>query len=57
MTNLDNESVEEHFHDAICAMIVVSAMPVTNVKARAIPMKIFFMIVLGPFYLLTHIVG
>jgi hypothetical protein len=32
------------FHDAICAMTVVSAMPVANAKARAIPMKIFFMI-------------
>jgi len=27
-------------------MIVVAAMPVTNAKARAIPKKIFFMIVL-----------
>jgi hypothetical protein len=38
-------------------MIVVSAMPVADANARAIPMKIFFMIVLAPFYLLTHIVG
>jgi len=29
-------------------MIVVTAMPVANAKARAIPTKIFFMIVLNP---------
>jgi hypothetical protein len=30
-------------------MIVVTAIPVANAKARAIPTKIFFMIVLNPF--------
>jgi hypothetical protein len=29
-------------------MIVVTAMPVANAKARAMPTKIFFMIVLNP---------
>jgi hypothetical protein len=39
------------FHDAICAIIVVIAIPVANAKARAIPTKIFFMIVLRRSYL------
>jgi len=30
-------------------MIVATAIPVANVKARAMPTKIFFMIVLNPF--------
>jgi hypothetical protein len=29
-------------------MIVVTAMPVANANARAIPTKIFFMIILNP---------
>ena len=43
------KNVKNVFYDAICAMIVVTAIPVANAKARAIPTKIFFMIVLNPF--------
>jgi hypothetical protein len=47
----DSRELGLEFHDAICAMTVVIAMPVANAKARAIPTKIFFMIVLRPSYL------
>jgi hypothetical protein len=43
-----SQRTSKSFYDAICAMIVVTAMPVANAKARAIPTKIFFMIVLNP---------
>jgi hypothetical protein len=48
----DSRELGLEFHDAICAMTVVIAMPVANAKARAIPTKIFFIIVLRPSYLL-----
>ena len=48
MWKVSSASTSKSLYDAICAMIVVTAMPVANAKARAIPTKIFFMIVLNP---------
>jgi hypothetical protein len=36
------EGISISIYDAICAMIVVIAMPVANAKASAIPTNIFF---------------